>query len=708
MLKSARIYILLGIAFLCHLFGHPLLAQQSIEDLFSTVSMKVDTTTYEFEQDRVKVQDVRKLAFAFQNEKPVALFTFTPNSEAVAPDQFSLMESRDYKIIDSLALNVSGDYTCKVQFDNLAISEYLALNLNLDGRRLKLPLFAYSNTYAEIYPGDGDFFIGEERRFELVTNRSENIIIDPKWKKASNYEYRIYRTEDKIMVAVLPTERGEIEVQLPVELRHPNMKNERLNYQIQTNSFTSSVKGSRLKFLQFDERQVTMEFSKREGVELQIDNHRDLRINKTYRIEDTDEKGGALIAELYTVRRLNNDKVLCMFRPYNYHRSNEGYLFIKDGDNPEFITNINILPKPAIEKVSILREGGSWVESRKIFPGETVEVRLEGEGLSRADFQFEDLIDISTDSIVKNEVVTHFLLKVPIDIRKKSINIYNGNKKTGITLDIQEYQRPRPLDFVIVDYGGTPVTANAAQEPKLHNGTIGDVTVQFDDSFIDDAEELYGKQYLEIEVRIKDAANQLVEKQVIDDIEICPGDESPRSFSYTSRDGCMNKSISINDYLSNKTHSLDHWSTIELIIKHRKNLYNGLGHAARVEIIKAKHVTFDVDLSIPAGLIIKKVGVPGFPGLSGISLSMLAQFSFYQRGEIQKLRPYKIGAGFLAKNAFNFNPDADRDLGIVVLGSVYPTKKNRKFSFPLYAGFGYFLNEDRFFYLIGPGVRINF
>jgi hypothetical protein len=275
-------------------------------------------------------------------------------------------------------------------------------------------------------------------------------------------------------------------------------------------------------------------------------------------------------------------------------------------------------------------------------------------------------------------------------------------------LDIIEYQRPKELDFVIVEYGGTPVVAKDATQPILHEKTIGDVNIQFDNLFIDDAFELYGKQYLEIEVRITDSRNKLVEKQIIDDIVICPGSNSPRSFSYTSAKGCMNQPLSVNDYLSNKTHSLENWAKIELIIKHRKNLYGGQGYTSRVEIIKAKYVTFDVDLSIPAGLIIKKVGEPGFPGLSGISLSMLAQFSFYQKGEIQKLRPYKIGAGFLAKNAFNFNPDAERDLGIVLLGSVYPTKKNRKLSFPLYVGVGYFLNESKFFFLIGPGVSINF
>lgn len=328
--------------------------------------------------------------------------------------------------------------------------------------------------------------------------------------------------------------------------------------------------------------------------------------------------------------------------------------------------------------------------------------------MSRADFNFEDLQDLSTDSTLKSASTSHYLLKAPVDIRKKSIKIFNGTKKTGKTLDLIEYQRPRELDFVILEFGGKPLIASDASEPILHRGTIGDVTIQFDDYFIDEKDQLYGKQYLEIEIRIKDRANNLVEKQVIDDIEICPGSSSPRSFSYTSPNGCMNEAISINDYISNKTHSLEHWSTIELIIKHRKNMYDGKGYTERIEIIKEKLVTFDVDLSIPAGLIIKKVGVDGFPGLSGISLSVLAQFSFYQKGEIQRLRPYKIGAGFLAKNAFNFNPDAERDLGIVVLGSVYPTRKDRKFSFPLYAGMGYFLNEDKFFYLIGPGIRINF
>tara|TARA_B100000508_G_scaffold141097_1_gene147063 strand:- start:168886 stop:171003 length:2118 start_codon:yes stop_codon:yes gene_type:complete len=690
------------------LFSKEFYAQSSFVDHFSSLSIQVDTNTFNFEEDKINVQGIWKLPFEFRNTSPVALIKMTPTGDDPLNEIYELLPSRDYTMMDSLTLRVEGHYQCKIRFNNLLNDQFVGLKLRHKGAVLEIPFLPFTHTYATIYPGNTELYIGEEKKFELISDQIDNIVPHPLWVKKDNYEFRSYQSEGKIYVSILPTKSGQIEFELPVELYRPTIESNELTYQLPTQKFKFQVKGSRLKFLQFDDKQVIWEHGNKNGIELQIDSHRSLEMNKTYRVEDTDEKGGPLIAELFTVRRLSNDKVLCMFRPYNFHRISDGYLFIKDGDQAKFITNINILPEPEIKKVSILREGGTWINSRQIYPGETVEVRLEGEGLSRAKFRFEDLIDMSTDSILQNDVISHYLLKVPIDIRKKSINIFNGNSKTGITLDIQEYKKPRKLDFVIIEYGGIPVIASEVGQPILHNGTIGDVNLTFDAEHIDEAFKLYGKQYLELEVRIKDENNRLIEKQIIDDIVICPGSNSPRSFSYTSPDGCMNSEISINDYLSNKTHSLDNWSTVELILKHRKNVYGGRGYTERIEIIKERQVTFDVDLSIPAGLIIKKVGVPGFPGLSGISLSMLAQFSFYKKGEIQKLRPYKVGAGFLAKNAFNFNPDAERDLGIVILGSVYPTKKNRKFSFPLYAGMGYFLNEDKFFYLIGPGVRINF
>ena len=690
------------------LFNENVSGQRGLLRYFSEVELRIDTNNFKYTTDRVMVQNEFKLPFEFESSTAVVEFRLYPRIREGEIIPLALNPSADYEIIDSLTLRVDGFYHCRVRFKDLLNVDFLNLNLAYKTSVIAVPLLPYTQTVATIYPGNTELYIGEERSFEIVSNYPENIIVNPIWIEKDEYEYRIHSKDGKIFYSVIATTANEIEVELPIELYRPNIEGQKPKYELPKQTFSFNVKGSRLKFLTFDKKEVIFESKNVQGIELQIDNNRFLDINKTYRLEATDERGGPLIAELYTVRRLSNDRVLCMFRPYNFHKSSDGYLYIKDGDVAKFITNINILPEPIVDEVSILRKGGSWVRAKQIYPGETVSIRLEGEGLNRTDIKFEDLIDISSDSLIVNESVSHHLLRVPVDIRKKSVNIYSGNEKTGVSLDIVEYQRPRPLDFVSIEYGGEPQTVTEITQPILYDKTIGDIKFSFDDLKIDDDFTLYGKQYLEIEIRIMDERNVVIEKQLIDDIIICPGKNSPRSFSYSGLSECMNEPISINDYLSNKTHNLNNWSKVELIIKHRKNLYEGQGYTSRIEIIKAKYLTFDVDLSVPAGLIIKKVGEPGFPGLSGISLAMLAQFSFYQKGEIQKLRPFKLGAGFLAKNAFNFNPEAERDLGIVLLGSVYPTTKGRKISFPLYFGAGFYLYDSKFFFLIGPGVSINF
>jgi hypothetical protein len=697
------------ITFIFLLIGTEQLLSQGVNPLFtefSEVEIRIDTTVYSYSKSRIKIAGETFIPFEFTKNDPVVELRLY--KKANSPAAIKLLPSSDYVIQDSLQI-INGQYfRARVKFNDLTATDFAGIKLSTSvSSVLFLPLYPYSQTYATMYPGDGDVFIGEEKSFEIVSNNANNIVVDERWKKGDGFEFRLVRRGQRLFYSLMPMRSGKLTFPLEIQLSKPNFENEKPQFKLEKQSFEVTARGSRLSFLRFDEREVIWERDDKQGIEVQIDNHRLLQINKTYRMEDSDTPGGPLIGELFTVRRLTNDKVLCVLRPYHYHNQAEGYLYLKEGDEPRFITNITIVPEPKINRISVLRKGGTWVESNVLYPGETVEIRLEGESLNRTRFYFEDLKDVSTDTLLRNENAVHYKLQVPISIKKKSVSIFNKRVNTGKTLDIREHQRPREFDFVVVEYGGTPMRASEVTQPILKRGTIGNINLRFDGFLIDDADDLYGKQYLEVEIRVIDNRNILIEKQVVDNIEICPGDGSPRYFAYTSSNGCMNEPLSINDVLSNKTHALDNWSKIELIIKHRKDFYGGRGYTERIEIIKEKLVTFDVDLSIPAGLLIKKVGVDGFPGLSGISLSMLAQFSFYQKGEIQRLRPYKIGGGFLAMNAFNFNPDAERDLGIVILGSVYPTRKNSRFSFPLYAGFGYFLNEDRFFYLIGPGLRIN-
>lgn len=687
-------------------------SQTALLKNFERIEVRLDTAVFSWKNNIISIKGEKKLAFEYMSNTSNLEVRLYPNKTSGLSEIISLEPSLDFEVIDSIQFIDGAYYRLKIRLLDIANSDFISLLFKLreneeESIMTALPLFPYTTTSAMINIDDNELFIGEEKTFEILTNRPQNILINPQWFSTKSYDYRVYRSEDKIMLSVLPSVTGEIELSLSLALKQPIIQNNELTYSTELKPINFLVKGSRLSFLKFDVRDITWERSNSQGYEVQIDYNRSLQLNKTYRFEASDEPGGALIAELYTVRRMSNNKVLCILRPYNYHKAQDGYLFIKDGDQAQFITNITIYPESKINRVSMLRKGGSWVNSNQIYPGETVELRLEGESLSRGDFYFEGLEDVSSDSILRNGSVVHYMIRVPSDIRKKAVSIYNRDKKTGVSLDIIEHQRPRELDFVVVEYGGAPRVVNRITQPILHSGTIGDVSIQFDSRYIDEPDYLYGKQYMEVEVLLKNSANILIERYTIDDIEVCPGEDSPRSFSYAANTDCINPLVSINDYLSYKTHSLEHWAKIELIIRHRKGFYSSRGFSQRIEIIKEKLVTFDVDLTIPAGLLIKKVGEEGFPGLSGVSLSMLAQFSFYRKGEIQKLRPYKVGAGFLAQNAFNFNPDADRDLGLVVLGSVYPTRKNRKFSFPLYAGFGYFLNESKFFYLIGPGVQIN-
>jgi hypothetical protein len=46
-------------------------------------------------------------------------------------------------------------------------------------------------------------------------------------------------------------------------------------------------------------------------------------------------------------------------------------------------------------------------------------------------------------------------------------------------------------------------------------------------------------------------------------------------------------------------------------------------------------------------------------------------------------------------------------LGIVAIGSLYPSKRDSKLSFPLFLGFGYLIKQEQWFYLLGPGIRVN-
>jgi hypothetical protein len=146
-----------------------------------------------------------------------------------------------------------------------------------------------------------------------------------------------------------------------------------------------------------------------------------------------------------------------------------------------------------------------------------------------------------------------------------------------------------------------------------------------------------------------------------------------------------------------------------LTFSNKKDKYNGEGFIKTIEIVPAEYTRLDIDVSFPAGLLIRKQGDDGYGNFGGVSLAMIAQLSFLEKDKVSVYKPYKVGVGFIALNAFNFsNSNTDRDLGIVAIGSLYPTRAEAKLRFPLYFGGGYLLSQKKFFWLIGPGIQVNF
>ncbi|MBN1952851.1 MAG: hypothetical protein JW801_16730 [Bacteroidales bacterium] len=675
------------------------------------LEFRIDTFSYTWPDDAVLHNNQKALPFFFDDQQEIVEVELWLKNQAY---EFSLLPSSDYSILDSL-LYTGNSYRFKVQFHNLNFQDFLKFSFrsvnDSIAKLIDIPLQAYTRTSASLHLKDPTLFIGEEIVFEVLSNNPENIITTNEWQTTPKFDYLLKLENSRLFLHLVPNTLGSGELLIPIKTRKPSMnRKKQLIYSTEPIQQIFYVKNSRLQFLNLNPTEITLsESSKTEGIEIQLDDSRMLAMEKTYRIENQEEKGGALIAELFTRRRLANNKVLCLVRPYNYHAKSEGYLYIKDGDEARFLTNLNVSHTTTITGISILRQGGQWKKSNVVYPGELIELQIEGRSLHRAKFRFEDLTDLTSDTLTHSDTRVNFTLQVPADIRKKELQIYNHQEPTDQVLKVAEYQRPREFDYLYLNYGDIGRRVSGIRGPILFQKTIQDVVFTFNDDAVDGKDEFYGKQYFDIDVRVTGKRNELIEMRTIKNVAVCPSKNSPRYEYYSSHD-CNTESLSLNKYLSRKTYDLDEWSKISLTIKNDESKYSEEGYLKEVDIILKRNYAFDIEVSFPAGLITiarQDDGEIGFGSLSGISMAMIAQFSFYHPEKIATYRPYKIGAGFLAFNAFNFSDNVDdRDVGIVVLGSVYPTKRDVKLSFPLYVGGGYFLKDQKWFFLIGPGIRV--
>lgn len=682
--------------------------------MFNEISIRTSSGRYTLMENSVLYNGSDHLYFYYENTDEVAEVYFQVKDSLLSDSIYRIMPSGDYDIIDPLVIAGDRVLRMKVRFSNLNNSNFLrfqVMEYAHDSTLIhEIPLLSLTNTEANFFPLGNELFLGEEKIYELVSNHPQNIAVDINWIETENFRYRIEKEFEQPFIHVVPTRPGIQTLKVALKTKTPYINEEgELSNTLVTISKDLKVLESRLAFLSASVEELSFTASNRkEGMEIQLDDSPKLSLGKTYRIENQEEAGGSLIAELFPKSRMSNNKVLCLLRVYNLHKSSDGYLYIKNGDQPVNLTNFNISPELHISRIQVLKEGENWSEKLQVYPGETFEVKINGEGLHNASFFWNNATDLTADSTMKTENVAFFRLKIPVNVSAKRISLFNRGEDTGKALNIKEYQEPRNFDFVTLNYGTGDKTITELGGPVIQNKVIKDILIDFDYNKIDSENKLFGKQYMEVDVKITGRKNELIELKTIPMFAVCPGELSPRHPYYYKKD-CVNSGISLNKYLSRKTYDLDEWVRIQLTFKHINSKYESRGAVQTVEIIVQKDYRFDVDVSFPAGLIIKRFGseTDAYDNFGGISMAMIAQFSFYDQERIGKLKPYKIGAGFLALNAFNFNEGVDRDVAIVVLGSLYPTRKDVKLTFPLYIGTGYFLGAQKFFIVLGPGIRIS-
>jgi hypothetical protein len=695
-----------------------LLSGQSFyfRNFFRDAEIRIDTNIYYLSRNNLRFQATEYLSFEFKDDPSVCEVILYPHDNEDI-DSLILLKSGDWNLIDSMVNFNNEYYRFKVEFTSLSASGFPGFTFRLkksgepNSVLTELKLLPYHSAYVKLYPVSDELFIGEEKVYELITDNIDNIRFNNDWQVSDGISYRISKTFNQLQLHLVPNSSGTKSIRVALQTRLPNaIKNGIPVFNLPPVEYTFNVKQSRLQYLGIDKREVTLDdSSRRQGIEVQIENSRLLRTGKTYRIEDQEVPGGALIAELYTRDLLANNKVLCWLRIYNYHRDSEGYLYLKDNDQAMFITNFNITPQTRIDRITILRNG-DWVQNHDVYPGEIIDLRIEGQGLHKAHFTFEELIDITPDTSIRSENFALYKFKVPMDVTKNRLDLYNWANNTGRSLNVREYQEPRSFDYVSVNYDGYKHRMSDLPFQILVDKTIPDVIFSFDKSMIDSGEKLFGKQYLTFEITITGGKNELLEMKTID-VVICPDINSPRYAHYDDSD-CGPEYFNLNRYIRRKTHSLDLWSTISVKVSHRTDKYTSQGFIREFDFVLRKDFSFDIQVSFPAGLITVSRPNPGeedqrFGQLTGISIAMIAQFTFYHPEKINTQRPYKIGAGFLALNAFNFaETNIDRDIGLVVIGSLYPTTKDVKLTFPLYIGGGYLLKDRKFFFLLGPGISI--
>ncbi len=691
-------------------------AVQVNAQVLDSLVIRSDSGSYNDNTSRIELNS--REYFYFELGQPDGEIELTVYSTDTTVQAISLAPSAEFTESQPIRKVDETVYRGIVKFENIARSRYLRFVLEFIRKDSSFSYREY-RLYPVVFPSirelteEINVFSGEEKMIPLNITNDFMIDFDDDWYFDDRVEYKVIRQDGRPMLDIKSDAVGMHRVEVVFTSSRPFLnENGQLTTNLKSFYVDINVSPSQISFLNFDAGDYYYEPGGSNRKVVKIDYNRRMELNKTYRIEDQEQPGGKLIAELFTRTYIENEnKILATLQTYNYHREEEGYLYLKDGDVTRFFTNFNSIPTPEIEKVSILRQGQDWTGNLAVYPNDSIEIRIEGTGLEKAKIRFNDgKFNARLDSSRVSDRARYYSLAIPFDIKESRISISMNDQPTRFDLPVREHQKPRKLNFIMVDYGdgGKRVATDYFDKPVLYYGEIRDIILEFQPEMIDFGNDFHGPQFIEIEVTIRDQNKRLLELKTIENIKILPSESSPRFPSY-SRSNASPLKVNLSRYLSISLPDLENWTSIELRIRHDKTRYGDQGYTNYVTIYKAVSREVDLDVSFPTGLLTKQFNEPGLGRLSGISTAAQAQFTFYQPNQINKQFPLKLGLGFIALNALTtLNEEDGKDLGIVAIASFYPINRNSNVNFPIHFGFGYLLQNETAFLLIGPGIQFNF
>ena len=640
--------------FLWVLFSPIFLKAQSSVELIREFVIRNDTASYSSNSETFFYNGQSHFFVHVAKEKPVCELNIFPQIIDSIKTVW-LVPSPDFNVIDSLRLTENKSFTGRIRFGDLSPSSFPQITIGIrltDGSThyKEYKLFNYTIPFIE---NDKTIscFTGQECKTELVATHIDQLKIPIGWQQVDNVDYRFTIEGDHLFIIARSHASGVHDLSLNFQsiFTFPDNQNQLTNTIQRTIIHLISQPG-KLSFLTCDT--TVFYLNTQNNIHNIIVNFsKELVIGRNYRIEEDQAANDGLVAELTpNVVIGNNQKILCKLHLYALHDFSQGNLLVKDGSDSHFLINLEIAPLPEVDRVWIDREGQDRTDILTVFPSEDVVVRFEGKGLRLAEFVFESCFS-KRDSLLTFDDVSVWHVHIPANIDLKNIGIRMNSHLIRFAFYLKENCRPHPLDFISLNYGYEPINCLSPEfdKPVTTKSPMRCMNLIFDPDKIDSAENLYGKQYLDVDIKIYSADNTLEEFQQVNDIVVCPGKNSPRNNFYDSKD-CSSNIIDLNDYLLHKTYELDAWEKVEIILQHHTASYNEKGYRRKLTIIHQRYTTFSLQAGFPTGLVIKKFGTNEHTigDLSGISVAFLGQMKFYDHNRINKARPYGLGFGILA------------------------------------------------------------